>query len=78
MGYTNLASCIKDLLHIKDLVIVDAEVDPDLEIAAIQRRVFKRGGPAVLFTKVKGTRFPMLGNLFGTKERIRFIFRDFF
>jgi 4-hydroxy-3-polyprenylbenzoate decarboxylase len=47
-----------------------------LEAAAIQRRVFAAGGPAVLFLRVKGTTFPMLGNLFGTIERTRFLFRD--
>ena len=45
-------------------------------MAEIQRRVFRAGGPAVLFTRPKGTPFPMLGNLFGTMERMRFLFRD--
>ncbi|MBN2707163.1 MAG: UbiD family decarboxylase, partial [Deltaproteobacteria bacterium] len=39
-------------------------------------RVSRQGGPALLFTRVKDCRFPMLGNLFGTLERTRFIFRD--
>jgi 4-hydroxy-3-polyprenylbenzoate decarboxylase len=42
----------------------------------IQRRVYQAGGPALLFTQVTGSAFPMLGNLFGTLERTRFIFRD--
>jgi len=42
----------------------------------IQRRVYAAGGPALLFTRPKGSSFPMLGNLFGTLERTRFIFRD--
>src|SRR5262249_34670642 len=50
--------------------------DPYLEAAAIQRRVHQTGGPALLFCRVKGTPFPMLGNLFGTLERTRFLFRD--
>ncbi len=78
MGYRDLLSCIKDLKEHKDLVVVDVEVDPDLEIAAIQRRIFKKNGPAILFTRIKNSSFPMLANLFGKKERIRFIFRDFF
>ncbi len=79
MGYKNLRQCIEELIKIKELVVIeDIELDPDLEIAAIQRRIFKNKGPAILFKKVKGSPFPMLGNLFGTKKRIRFIFRDFF
>ena len=34
------------------------------------------GGPAVLYANVKGCRFPMVSNLFGTIERARFLFRD--
>ena len=46
---------------------------PRLEVAEIQRRVFRAGGPAVLFTNVRGCRFPMVGNLFGTMERVRYL-----
>ena len=55
---------------------IDAEVDARLEIAEIQRRVCAAGGPALLFTRVKGCRFPMVSNLFGTIDRARFMFRD--
>jgi len=78
MGYRDLKKCISDLITHKELVVIEHELDPDLEIATVQRRVFRRGGPALLFKRVKGSPFPMLGNLFGTKERVRFIFRDFF
>jgi 4-hydroxy-3-polyprenylbenzoate decarboxylase len=54
---------------------IDAELDADLEIGCIQRRVYAAGG-ALLFTNVRNCSFPMLGNLFGTLERTRFIFRD--
>jgi len=76
MGYRNLADCVVDLERSKRLRRIDCELDPELEIAAVQRRVCERQGPALLFTRVKGCRFPMLGNLFGTLERTRFIFRD--
>ena len=55
---------------------IDTELSSDLEIGSIQRRVYQAGGPALLFTRVKGCSFPMLGNLFGTLERTRYIFRD--
>lgn len=76
MGYRNLQECVADLERTQQLVRIDAEVDPYLEIAEIQRRVYASGGPAMLFTRAKGCRFPLLANLFGTLERTRFLFRD--
>ncbi len=76
MGYKNLAACVADLERNKMLKRIECELDPVLDIAAVQRRVYQAGGPALLFTKVKGCHFPMLGNLFGTLDRARFIFRD--
>jgi 4-hydroxy-3-polyprenylbenzoate decarboxylase len=76
MGYRSLADCVADLARRRMLVTLEEEVDSHLEIAAIQRRVYEAGGPALLFRRVKGTRFPVLGNLHGTMERTRFLFRD--
>jgi 4-hydroxy-3-polyprenylbenzoate decarboxylase len=58
------------------LVRVTEEVDPDLEMAEIQRRVYETQGPAIFFENVKDCRFPAVSNLFGTLERSRFLFRD--
>ena len=76
MIYRNLKSCLDDLERSKQLVRIDTPVDPHLEVGAIQRRVFRAGGPALLFTNVRGTAFPMAANIFGTLERTRFIFRS--
>jgi 4-hydroxy-3-polyprenylbenzoate decarboxylase len=76
LGYKNLSSCVADLERTGALVRINEEVSPNLEIGSIQRRVYQAGGPALLFTNVKGCAFPMLGNLFGTLERTRYIFRD--
>lgn len=76
MGYRNLNACIRDLERHGQLRRIDLPVSADQEIGLIQRRVFQAQGPALLFTNVQGCRFPMLGNLFGTLERARFIFRD--
>lgn len=57
------------------LVRIPDEIDPDLEMAEVQRRVFAAEGPAVLFERVKGSPFPAVGNLFGTLDRCRFLFR---
>ena len=76
MGYRNLAQCLDDLRRHAMLVEIDREIDPDLEAAAVVRRVYAAQGPAVLFQRLKGCAFPAVGNLFGTIERTRFLFRD--
>ncbi len=76
MGYRNLQSCVVDLERHGSLRRIDVAVDPRLEAGIIQRRVYQAGGPALLFTNVVGSGFPLLGNLFGTLERTRFLFRD--
>ncbi len=58
------------------MVEVDEPVDPHLEMAEIQRRVYARGGPAVLFHHPTGCRFPMVSNLFASLEQARYLFRD--
>ena len=74
--YRNLQQCIDDLARHGHLVRIDEEVDPNLEAAEIHRRVYRSGGPAVFYGNVKGSRFPMVSNLFGTLERAQFLFRD--
>jgi 4-hydroxy-3-polyprenylbenzoate decarboxylase len=76
VGYRTLLHCLHDLERTGQLVRIQAEIDPDLEMGSIQRRVFRAGGPALLFTKVKGCAFPMAANLFGTMQRMEFLFRD--
>src|SRR5690242_13388596 len=76
MGYRSLRQCVADLERAGQLVRLDVEVDPYLEAAAIHRRVYQAGGPALLFARVRGCRFPMISNLFGTLARTRFLFRD--
>jgi 4-hydroxy-3-polyprenylbenzoate decarboxylase len=76
MGYRTLAACIADLERTGRLVRIEEEIDPYLEAAEIQRRVYAAQGPAVYYARVRGTPFPMVSNLFGTLERLRYIFRD--
>ena len=64
-----------DILRKNDqLLIIESEVDPYLEIAEIHRRVIARQGPALLFTNVKGSSFPVVTNLFGTNLRLELAF----
>jgi 4-hydroxy-3-polyprenylbenzoate decarboxylase len=78
MGYKSLHQCVLDLKKNNHLIVIDDEVDPNLEIAEIARRAYQNQSKALLFTKIKGCKFPCLSNLFGTKERAYFIFRDSF
>ena len=76
MGYRTLKSCLDDLRRTRQLIEFNDEVDPYLELAAVQRRLYAAEAPAVLFTQPKNCRFPMLANLFGTEKRVEYIFRD--
>jgi 4-hydroxy-3-polyprenylbenzoate decarboxylase len=76
MGYRSLQECLADLERTRQLIRIEQEIDPYLEAAEVQRRVYQARGPALLFARVKGCRFPMASNLFGTIERTRFLFRD--
>jgi 4-hydroxy-3-polyprenylbenzoate decarboxylase len=76
MGYRTLRQCVDDLAAAGQLVRIEQPVSPNLEAAEIQRRVYQAGGPAVYFASVKGCRFPMVSNLFGTMDRVRYLFRD--
>ncbi|MBI5492325.1 MAG: menaquinone biosynthesis decarboxylase [Deltaproteobacteria bacterium] len=70
MAYNDLREFL-DALEGKGLLKrVRAEVDPHLEVAEIQDRLVRNSGPAVIFEKVKGHRMPIVGNLFGTRERV--------
>jgi len=73
--YTSLRDCIDDLEKNGMLLRVTHEVDPDLEMAEIHRRVYHAGGPAILFEKVKGSPFQAVSNIYGTEERTDFVFR---
>ncbi|MGQ0762645.1 MAG: UbiD family decarboxylase [Acidobacteriota bacterium] len=72
--HRNLRSFLDLLRRETDLLTIAAEVDPYLELAEIHRRVIERGGPALLFKRVKGSSFPVVTNLFGTQKRIELAF----
>ncbi|RUM34334.1 MAG: 4-hydroxybenzoate decarboxylase [Desulfobulbus sp.] len=70
----NLRDYLDVLKKENELLVIEEEVDPYLEIAEIHRRVIARGGPALLFTRVKGSAFPVVTNLFGTNHRLELAF----
>jgi UbiD family decarboxylase len=72
--HKNLRSFIETLRAEDDLIEIDAEVDPYLEIAEIHRRVIEAQGKALLFKRVKNSKYPVITNLFGTNKRIDLAF----
>ena len=76
MPYSTLEACLLDLERNGQLIRIKEEVDPYLEMAAIHLRVYEAKGPAILFEKVKGSKFQAVSNLYGTLERSKFIFRN--
>ncbi len=76
MSYPSLRACVLDLEKHGHLVRIKQEVDPNLEIAEIHRRVFDAGGPALFFENVKGSPFSAVSNIYGTFERTDFVFRN--
>jgi len=71
MAYKDLREFIKVLEERGLLKRITVEVDPILEIAEINDRIVKRGGPALLFEKPKDSKFPCVVNLFGSFERMK-------
>ena len=76
MGYSTLEESLIDLESKGQLIRVKELVDPYLEMSAIHLRVYAAGGPALLFENVKGSKFRVASNIFGTLDRSKFIFRD--
>ena len=72
--HESLRTFLDRLNRENEIVEIKAEVDPYLELAEIHRRIIAEGGPALLFRRVKGSRFPVVTNLFGTVRRIDLAF----
>jgi 4-hydroxy-3-polyprenylbenzoate decarboxylase len=70
MHYADLREFVAKLEALGGLKRVAASVSPRLEMTEVCDRVLRAGGPALLFEKPAGFSMPVLGNLFGTVERI--------
>lgn len=69
MIYANLREAIEGLQKRGDLLRVKQPISTDYEITAFLDRLVKANGPAVLFENVQGHTMPVLGNLYGTRDR---------
>ncbi|HXG90131.1 MAG TPA: UbiD family decarboxylase [Vicinamibacterales bacterium] len=74
--FPDLRTFLDRLRRDNDLVEISAAVSPDQEAAEIHRRVIAAGGPALLFTNVPGSDFPLVTNLFGTPRRAELAFGE--
>ncbi len=72
--HASLRTFLDLLTRENEIVTIKEEVDPYLELAEIHRRVIAEGGPALFFERVKGSRYPVVTNLFGTERRIELAF----
>ncbi len=70
MQYRDLREFLAGLEADGDLVRIDREIDPYLEMTEICDRTLRRGGPALVFERPRGHDVPVLGNLFGTARRV--------
>ncbi|ULG75913.1 UbiD family decarboxylase [Leptospira interrogans] len=76
MRIKSTSEFVKELQIQNELLIIEEEVDPILELAEIQRRVVAKRGPAILFKNVKGSRFSVVTNLYGSERRMKIAFGE--
>ncbi|HKB54113.1 MAG TPA: 4-hydroxy-3-polyprenylbenzoate decarboxylase [Ramlibacter sp.] len=70
MTYRDLREFIAQLEEAGELKRIGEPVSPHLEMTAVCDRVLRAGGPALLFEQPTGHTMPVLGNLFGTTQRV--------
>ncbi len=70
MKYRDLRDFIALLEQRGELKRIQTEIDPVLEMTEVCDRTLRQGGPALLFERPKGHTIPVLGNLFGTPQRV--------
>jgi len=75
-SFPDLRAFLERLRSDGELATIDVPVDPCLEAAEVHRRVVAAGGPALLFTRVRGSDFPLVTNLFGTARRAELAFGE--
>ncbi len=70
MSFKDIREFMELLEQSGELKRIDVAVDPELEVTEITDRMVKTGGPALLFTNVRGYSAPLLINVFGTHKRV--------
>ena len=75
-GFSDLRSFLAHLRREGELVEITTPVDPRFEVAEIHRRVIAAGGPALLFTDIRGSDFRLVTNLYGNSRRAGMAFGE--
>ncbi len=70
MVFRDLRDFIAQLEQTGDLKRISQQIDPHLEVTAVCDRTLRSKGPALLFESVGDSTIPLLGNLFGTEQRV--------
>ncbi len=70
MKYDDLRDFIQQLEKMGELKRIKQPIDATLEVTEISDRTLRAKGPALLFENVKGSKYPLLANLFGTPKRV--------
>ena len=68
--FSGLKDFIEFLKQNGELLTLSTPLVPKFEISAILSELGKKEAPAILIEKVKGYKFPVIGNLLGTKKRL--------
>ena len=69
-AFSGIRDFVEYLRDIGELLTISTPLDPRFEISTILSELGKKEAPAILFEKVKGHKFPVVGNLLGTKRRL--------
>jgi len=70
MKYVDLRDFVAKLKTNGDLKEINSPISPNLEMTEVCDRTLRAAGPALLFTQPTGFTMPVLGNLFGTTQRV--------
>ena len=69
-AFSGLRDFIESLKQNGELLTLSNPLSPKFEISTVISELGKKEAPALLFEKVKGYSFPVVGNLLGTKKRL--------
>jgi 4-hydroxybenzoate decarboxylase len=53
-----------------ELTVIDKPVSPKFELAAVTQRLQQKSDRAILFSKVTGSTFPVVTNIYGSRHRL--------
>jgi 2,5-furandicarboxylate decarboxylase 1 len=70
MAFSGIKGFVEYLKENGELLTLSYPLAPKFEISTILSELGKKEAPALLFEKVKGYSFPVVGNLLGTKKRL--------